>query len=109
MKVYGARAPEVARLASEAPELLEVISEETGSIAAEVVYAFREEMAETLADCLMRRTMIGLNGRLGLDAVEAAARVARKFLGWDEGRAASELESYKRYVERFRIKEGSGF
>jgi glycerol-3-phosphate dehydrogenase len=102
LKVYGARAAEVARLASRRAELLEVISEETGSIAAEVVYAFREEMAATLADCLLRRTMIGLNGQLGLDALEAAARVARKFLGWDEERAASEVESYKRYVERFK-------
>jgi glycerol-3-phosphate dehydrogenase len=101
LKVYGARAAEVARLASDEHELLEVISEETGSIAAEVVHAFREESAETLADCLLRRTMVGLNGRLGLDALDASARVARKFLGWDEERAASEVESYKRYVERF--------
>ncbi|HEV7893904.1 MAG TPA: glycerol-3-phosphate dehydrogenase/oxidase [Pyrinomonadaceae bacterium] len=100
-KVYGSRAAEVGRLASDEPELLEVISEETGSIAAEVVYAFREEMAETLADCLLRRTMVGLNGQLGLDALDTAARVARRFLGWDEGRAASEVESYKSYVERF--------
>jgi glycerol-3-phosphate dehydrogenase len=101
LKVYGARAGRVARLVSDEPELAEVISEETGSIAAEVVFSFREESAETLADCLLRRTMVGLNGRLGLDALDAAARVARKFLGWDEERAALEVESYKRYVERF--------
>ncbi|HVF43713.1 MAG TPA: glycerol-3-phosphate dehydrogenase/oxidase [Pyrinomonadaceae bacterium] len=102
LKVYGARASEVARLASAEPELLEVISEETGSVAAEVVFSFKEEMAETLADCLLRRTMVGLNGRLGLDALEAAARAARRFLGWDEARAESEVESYQRYVERFK-------
>jgi glycerol-3-phosphate dehydrogenase len=102
LKVYGTRAVEVARLATDEPELLEVISEETGSVAAEVVYAFREEMAATLTDCLLRRTMVGLNGQLGLDALEAAARVARRFLGWDEERAASEVEKYKRYVERFK-------
>jgi glycerol-3-phosphate dehydrogenase len=101
LKVYGSRASEVARLASDEPELLEVISEETASVAAEVVYAFRVEMAETLADCLLRRTMVGLNGQLGRDALGAAARVARRFLGWSEGRAASEVESYKKYVERF--------
>ncbi len=103
LKVYGSRASEVARLASDEPELLEVISEETASVAAEVVYAFREELAETLADCLLRRTMVGLNGRLGLDALEASARVARRFLGWSEQRAASEVVSYKRYGARFRL------
>jgi glycerol-3-phosphate dehydrogenase len=102
LKVYGARATEVLRLASDNKELRNFISEETGSIAAEVVFAFREELAETLVDCLMRRTMTGLNSRLGLDAIERAAHVARKFLGWDEARAAREVESYRRYVERFR-------
>ena len=53
--------------------------------------------------------MVGLNSRLGLDALERAACVARRFLGWDEARAASEVESYKRHVERFRLKEGVGF
>jgi len=110
LKVYGARASEVLRLASTDEELRNVISEETGSIAAEVVFAFREESAETLVDCLMRRTMTGLDSRLGLDALDGAARVAQKFLGWDEARAAREVENYRRYVERFRpVRAGSLF
>jgi glycerol-3-phosphate dehydrogenase len=102
LRVYGARAAEVLRLAQSDAELSEVISEETGTIGAEVVYAFSEELAETLADCLMRRTMVGLNTHVGLDAVERAADIARKFLGWDEGRASGEVEAYRRYVERFK-------
>ena len=100
LKVYGARAAEVLRLAQDDAELSQVISEETGTVAAEVVYAFREEMAETLADCLLRRTMVGLNGSVGLDALECAARVARRFLGWDDARAAREVEEYRRHVGR---------
>lgn len=101
LKVYGVRATEVLRLAQGDAELSQVISEETGSIGAEVVHAFREELAETLADCLMRRTMLGLNGSVGLDALERAAHIAQKFLGWDDERAADEIESYRRHVERF--------
>lgn len=101
LRVYGVRAGEVLRLAQADAELAEVISEETGSIGAEVVYAFREEMAETLADCLMRRTMVGLNGSVGLDALERAAHLAQKFLGWDDGRASCEVEAYRSYVGRF--------
>jgi glycerol-3-phosphate dehydrogenase len=104
LKVYGARAAEVLRLALGDAGLREPISDETGSVGAEVVFAFRSELAETLTDCLMRRTMAGLNSRTGLDAVEAAARVARKFLGWDDARAAREVEDYRRYVERFHLK-----
>jgi glycerol-3-phosphate dehydrogenase len=102
LNVYGVRAAEVLCLAQSDAELSQVISEETGSIGAEVVYAFREEMAETLVDCLMRRTMLGLNSSVGLDALERAARVARQFLGWTDARAAREVEEYLRYVRRFR-------
>ena len=105
LKVYGARASEVLRLAQTDAALSEVISDETGSIGAEVVYAFREEMAETLADCLMRRTMVGLNGQVGLDASERAAHIARKHLGWDTARASGEVEAYRSYVERFQLKQ----
>jgi glycerol-3-phosphate dehydrogenase len=102
LKVYGARAAEVLRLAREHAELRRPLSEETGSLCAEVVYSFKSEMAETLSDCLMRRTMVGLNGQNGLDAVDTAARLAQKFLGWDDARAAREADEYRRYVERFR-------
>jgi glycerol-3-phosphate dehydrogenase len=105
LKIYGGRATDVLRLALGDTELARPISDETGSIGAEVVYAFREELAETLVDCLMRRTMTGLNGEVGLDAVERAARLARKFLGWTDERALCEVENYRRYVERFQPKQ----
>ena len=104
LHVYGARAAEVERLARGDAALRECVSDETGTIAAEVVHAFRHELAETLLDCLMRRTMTGLNSRLGLDALERAARLAQQFLGWDDRRAAREVEDYRKYVERFRVK-----
>ena len=37
----------------------------------------------------------------GLDAVENAAGVAQRYLGWDDERVADEVERYRRYVERF--------
>ena len=74
---------------------------ETGAIAAEVVFAFRVEMAETLCDCLLRRTMVGLNSFAGLNAVEAAAQVARQYLGWSEEKIVEEVASYREFVARF--------
>jgi len=103
LAVYGARAAEVERLARGHRELGRCVSEETGTVGAEVVHAFRNELAETLADCLLRRTMTGLNSRLGLDAAARAAQVAQQFLGWDDARAAREVEDYRRSVERFQI------
>lgn len=101
LNVYGVRAAEVLRRAKEEPELLEPLTPAGDTIGAQVVYSFTDEMAETLCDCLLRRTMTGLNGEAGLDVVEAAARVAREHLGWDEARAAREVNDYREYVRRF--------
>ena len=102
LRIYGVRAEEVLKVASEDEELREVFSRVTGAIGAEVVFSFREEMAQTLTDCLWRRTMVGMNSEAGLDAVEPAVEVARKYLGWDGERAAREVEDYREYVRRFR-------
>ncbi len=100
VRVYGVRAREVLRLAKDCPELARPFDEETGAIGAEIVFAFEQEMARTLADAMLRRTMVGLNSSAGLDSLEAAAGIARKHLGWDEERARREVEDYLRYVER---------
>ena len=101
VRVYGVRAETVVRLAAEAENLREVVCDETGSIAAQVVFAFRNELAETLQDCLLRRTMVGLNSRLGLNAVEKAAEICQKYLGWDDARSAREIDEYRKFVQRF--------
>jgi glycerol-3-phosphate dehydrogenase len=74
---------------------------ETGLLGAEVLHAFHHEMAQTLSDVLLRRTMVGLGPKVGLDVDEAAAQVAVKHLGWSEERAKSEVEAYRQYVERY--------
>jgi glycerol-3-phosphate dehydrogenase len=102
LKIYGARAAEVSKLAAGEEGLREPFSQVSGAISAEVVFSFREEMAQTLSDCLWRRTMVGLNSEAGLDAIEAAAKVAQKYLGWDEERAAREVDDYRKYARRFR-------
>jgi glycerol-3-phosphate dehydrogenase len=64
---------------------------------ADVVYSFEHEMAKTLADCFLRRTMRGLSSDLGLAAVEDA--VCK--LGWSDERARWELANYKLEIEKF--------
>lgn len=105
LKIYGTRAKDVLELAAHDPELLKPFSTQTAAIGAEVVYSFREEMAQTLTDCLMRRTMVGMNAAAGLDAVEAAATLAQKYLGWDDDRAAREIANYQKYIQRLHPRE----
>lgn len=101
LRVYGTRARLLLELVKEHPELAETFSPETGAIAAEVLFSFRVEMAETLPDCLLRRTMVGMSASAGIGADEAAARIARRYLNWTEERAAREVAAYREYVERF--------
>ncbi|MEJ7717011.1 MAG: glycerol-3-phosphate dehydrogenase C-terminal domain-containing protein [Thermoleophilaceae bacterium] len=62
----------------------------------------RHEGAQTLADVLLRRTMIGLGPTAGIGPDRAAARVAESHLGWDEDRAEREVEDFRRYMGRYR-------
>ena len=80
-RVYGSRASQVVQLNEDA-------------FTAEVLFAFRHEFAKTLADCFLRRTMIGLDSDRGLSHLEAAIEIGRKFLGWNEERARHEVEAY---------------
>jgi glycerol-3-phosphate dehydrogenase len=109
LKLYGACAPDVLEIAGEDPSLREPLaspfSVETGIIGAEVLYAFRRELAQKLGDVLLRRTMVGMGPRVGLDVDKASARVAARHLGWTEERAEREVEEYRDYVQRYKPKE----
>ncbi|HEY3580586.1 MAG TPA: glycerol-3-phosphate dehydrogenase/oxidase [Pyrinomonadaceae bacterium] len=88
-RIWGSRAEEVAELAKRL---------KCDAFAAEIVFAFENEFAKTLADCFLRRTMIGLNADFGLSEIEAAAEVGRRFLGWSDDRARREVEGYKQEI-----------
>jgi glycerol-3-phosphate dehydrogenase len=103
LRIYGTRSAAIVKLVADDFSLAEVFDSETQAIAAEVVYAFEHELAQTLTDCLLRRTMVGLNSAVGLNAVEAAAIIAQNHLGWSKDRVAEEVSSYRKYVERFRL------
>lgn len=100
-RLYGKRASDVAKLTTDHKALLEVFDDETGAIGAEIAFSFKEEMGQTIGDCLLRRTMVGLNSTCGLNAVEAAARIAQTCFDWNDARAAQEVSAYRTYVERF--------
>lgn len=81
---------------------------ETGLIGAEVLHAFENELAETLSDVLLRRTMVGMGPRVGLDVDEAASEVAANHLGWSTDQANSEVENYREYIKRYRPRGSFG-
>jgi glycerol-3-phosphate dehydrogenase len=109
LKLYGARAPEVLEMAGDDPSLRVPLSPEasveTGIIGAEVLYAFRRELAQKLGDVLLRRSMVGMGPHVALDVDEAAARVAVQHLGWSQERAGREVGEFREYVRRYKPKD----
>jgi len=98
VRIYGARAAEVSDLAAQDASLAETFNQEADAIAAEVVFSFAQEMSATLTDCLLRRTMVGLNPSRGVGDDLAAAQIGRKHLGWSESRAQTEVSNYRKQL-----------
>jgi glycerol-3-phosphate dehydrogenase len=116
LKVYGARAYDVLAEAGDDASLKEPLTPsapavETGLMGCEVLYAFRQEMAQKLADVLLRRTMVAYGPTNALDVDEAAAQVAVRHLGWSEERAEREVAEYREWIKRYTpkaLREGAG-
>jgi glycerol-3-phosphate dehydrogenase len=94
---YGYAATEVLRIAGERPELARPIVDGQPDLLAEVVQAARREQAASVGDVLLRRTRLGLIAARGLTdrpAERVAAALAPE-LGWDQARAAVEVERFR--------------
>ena len=96
LDTYGSRAQRIAQLAQSDSALAQVIDDESGGIAAEVVFAVKEEFARTLADVLLRRTLWAFNSRSGFDVAEKTAAVCADYFGWSAERVAEELRQFKK-------------
>lgn len=102
---YGRDWRQVLALTRERPELALPIVEELPYLCAEAVYAARFELAETLADILIRRTKIAFQTRdMGQAAAAELAPLLASTLGWSEAEVAAQVERYRADAERiFRI------
>jgi glycerol-3-phosphate dehydrogenase len=101
--IYGAKASELVRRCNAQPDLARVFNKAGDAIAAEIVFAFEVEGAVTLADCLLRRTMLGLNPDLAIGDDVLAAEIAKQYLGWSEEREKDEVAEYRSEIERMRV------
>jgi len=103
LDVYGVRAAEVLDFAGDDQQFRARIPDSV-AIAAEVPFAVRAEMAETLTDVFLRRTMLGVRGDLGLGALDWAAGLTRTALGWEPGHVghvAADTADYRQSVARY--------
>lgn len=96
---YGSLTPEVLSAAAGDPGLLEPVPGAEEYLMAELVYGAAHEGALHLDDLLARRTRISIETpHRGVDSAEPVARAVAGVLGWDEGRIANEVDSYRARV-----------
>ena len=87
---HGSAFGDVLRLADAIPNGRQPIAG-TDTLRAEVVHAVREELACTLADCVLRRTDLGTGGRPADEALAETADLMAAELGWSAERQAREV------------------
>jgi len=101
LRIYGSRADDVVEF-SRNEGRSDYLDEKQSILAGEIPFSFDKEFAETLTDCLMRRTMIGLNADMGLPQLEIANGIAAKCQNWSDERTAIELEQYRSFIQNRR-------
>jgi glycerol-3-phosphate dehydrogenase len=100
--LYGRRAERLYGLGVADPSMLEPLVAGQSAVPAEIVLAFEEESATSLADALIRRMMVAYQPGMGRDVSVAAARFAETRFGWSPARTAAELSGYDAALTRFR-------
>ncbi len=97
---YGTLASGVEALIASDPDLGQPLVPGLPYVAAEAVYAVRDEMARTLDDILSRRTRACLlDRRATADAAPAVARLVGPDLGWDETEQARQVAAFRASVQ----------
>ena len=94
---YGTEYDRVLQVARDAPALARPIGRSCEVIGAEILYAARAEMALKLGDAVIRRTEAGAAGHPGTDALEGAALIMSRALGWDSRRTRHEIDEVEKF------------
>lgn len=97
---YGTCLHEVLAVAKEHPHLAACVGK-SDVLQAEVVHAVRYEMAQKLADVVLRRTDLGTGDHPGEEALAECAQIMAAELGWSEERVHNELGELNAVFDRF--------
>jgi glycerol-3-phosphate dehydrogenase len=106
LAVYGSDAAKIIALANASPELAEQLHPALPIIAAEVVWAVREEQARTVEDVLSRRTRaLLLNAHAAVAMAPKVARLLARELGRDDAWAAAEVAQFTELSRQYTLEK----
>jgi len=88
---YGTTYDQVLQAVRDDPSLARPLGNHCSVSGGEILHAVRAEAAIKLSDAVIRRTEAGSAGHPGRDAIERAADIMAKELGWDTARVRNEV------------------
>jgi glycerol-3-phosphate dehydrogenase len=106
--VYGSDAAAISDLARQSQEWAKPLHPELPYIAAEVIWAARQEMARSVEDVLARRTRaLFLNAHAAMAMAPEVARLLAAELGKDGAWAADQVGQFNRLAEQYTLNDTS--
>lgn len=97
MRIQDADAEKIRAMIAENPELGNKIHPDLPYTAAEVVWAVRHEVAQTVEDVLARRTRaLFINAKAAIEAAPEAVRIMSREMGKGQEWAAREVEEFRK-------------
>jgi glycerol-3-phosphate dehydrogenase len=104
LSVYGSDAPGIQDLMRLSPPLATPLHAQLPYTGAEVIWAARHEMAQTVEDVLARRTRaLFLNARAAESMAPEVARLMATELGWNESRRETEVAEFSALAKTYRV------
>ena len=88
---YGSNHATVLDIAAQEPDWAKTVTAESPVLKAEIIHAVRQEMAQSLADVVYRRTPLGAIKSLDRDSLRTCASLMAAELGWDQVKREKEI------------------
>ena len=101
VRCYGNAHKEILSLTDAQLDWREKIAGSDEVIQAEIVHAVRHEMAQNLADVVLRRTDLGSGARPSDATLKSCAGIMGSELGWDSRRIRDEIQKVKEFYKPF--------
>ncbi len=104
LSVYGSDAPEIQELMRSDEELAQPLMDALPYVGAQVVWAARHEMAQTVDDVLSRRTRaLFLNAKAAQRAAPRVAELLARELGQDGNWIENQLSDFGKIASHFTL------
>ncbi len=106
LSIYGTEKEKITQIINENPEFGKTIHPDLSYLAAEVIWACRDEMAETLEDVLARRTRsLFLNAKATVEASEKVVDLMKDEKAKDESWKENQIQAIKNLSKKYLIQK----